>query len=219
MLHHPFYSFLTAHPDMKFQAMVEAPPHSFTMSYRDPTESNVHGKIFQPGQAPFLLLREIESPPGPRNAVPRHDFGTSMQLCLVAEVRYTSSCRLGLHEFYSHRNKGRMFDWPGIDAIETCPGTGERVLPHGKELRLLAAFQMRGYWMSQGTLQTLTRVIPNHSTKCRGLGSTLNTFPCYLKGPIQYGVLCFRHSAVRALHSLPRGYRPNELQSAPGYSG
>jgi len=160
MLNHPSYSFLTAHPDMKFRALVQAPPHSFKTSYDDPTESNVHGKIFQPGQAPFLLLREIVSPPGPTNKVPLHNFGTSTEFLLVAEVRYTNMCEMALKDFYSHKNKGRMFDWPGIDAIETCPGTGERIPTHSKELRLLAAFQMHGYFISGGSLHKLTRVIP-----------------------------------------------------------
>jgi len=161
MLNHPCYSFLTMHPEMMFSAAAEAPPHSFRISYADASCSNVHGKMFPPGQAPFLLLREQRSP----DTVPLHDMGKCMEFCLVAEVRYTNICQLSFTDYYNHQNKGRMFDWPGVEAVETCPGTGNRVVPCRTHIHVLAAFQMHGFYVQGDTHHPFSRVIPRIITK------------------------------------------------------
>jgi MYND finger len=83
MLNHPCYSFLTPHPAMTFSAVVVETPRGFQMSYDNAMESHIHGRIFEAGQAPFLLLREDFSMSGRANCmIPKHNMGMSMEFCL-----------------------------------------------------------------------------------------------------------------------------------------
>jgi hypothetical protein len=157
MLNHPCYSFLTAHPAMTFSAVVVETPHGFRMSYDNGTDSSVHGRIFESGQPPFLFLRENSTIPG---LVPKHNLGMPMEFCLVAEVCFTMCCKLEFTNHYNHDSHGSLFDWPGIEAILTCPGTGKSIEPDSKALVVLVAFNMYGYYMEGTSLNRLTRVIP-----------------------------------------------------------
>ena len=97
--------------------------------------------------------------------VPPHDMGQRMQLCLIAEVSFTRACEFNLNGHFRPQgpNAGKFFEWPGIDAIVTCPGTGEKVKPDGgKRMHLLVA-QVINQWVAAARHQS-QHADSNHST-------------------------------------------------------
>ena len=86
-----------------------------------------------------------------------------MEYCLVEEVHFTDMCRAEFSHFYSNKasNRGSLFDWPGGNAVEICPGTGKKVSTSPTKRRLLVASRMCG-WIARpdGQICMLTRVIP-----------------------------------------------------------
>lgn len=174
MLNHPTYSFLRSHPNMKWKCDVIQLPGGFQMAYngegvdRD-VISELHGQTAAHGQAAFVLKEDLSACSGPDATkkyfarVPPHDAGQRMQLCLIAEVGFTRACEFGLNDFYRPQgpNAGKCFEWPGIDAIVTCPGTGEKVKPDGgKRMHLLVAHSISGYQMHGSKLEIFDRIIP-----------------------------------------------------------
>ena len=172
------YSFLRAHPAMKFKADVVDLPGGFKMAYNgqgvtEPVTSELHGQTAAMGQTAFVLQEDRPAPDGLKqycSHVPAHSGGFAMELCLIAEVAWTQECYYNLQEFYrpSGSQAGRFFEWPGIEGIAVCPGTGEAVQPdgmhhrdtRGKKLHLLCAHSIHGFHQPGSELNILDRVIP-----------------------------------------------------------
>ena len=95
--------------------------------------------------------------------VPHHDCGDYMEYLLIEEVHYTMMCRVSFDCFYSQTaNRGKRFNWPRIEAVETCPGTGRKVATSPTERRLLVCSRMMGWSLSPDgeTMHLMTRILP-----------------------------------------------------------
>jgi hypothetical protein len=91
-----------------------------------------------------------------------HDMCQPMLLCLIEEVIFNANSKMQFEHFYraAGQNAGKYFDWPGGDAVATCPGTGEAIQPDRKRRHLLVAHQMWGSYMHDSSLSQLSRIIP-----------------------------------------------------------
>ena len=57
-------------------------------------------------------------------------------------------------------NQGQLFAWPNGNCIDICPGTGERVVPDNKTIRLLVAYNMQGTVVRGNSVRMVTRIMP-----------------------------------------------------------
>jgi hypothetical protein len=206
MLVHPAYHFLYAHPAMAFRAHA-LPLPSFALSYsnqsgRTDRQSTVEGQTFQPGQIAYVLREDQDRPTAAK--VPDHSMGKLTEMCLVEEAVFTSNCAASFTDFYQSdpSNKGALFEWPAIEAIATCPGTGKRVGFSSKRAHILVACEMVGFCRQGSSLRAATRIIPRILTlegfeclmsgcapggRCPGPDSCAEIFPQLLRRQVGHG--------------------------------
>jgi len=171
-------SFLQCHPNQRFKvAMCELP--SFLMQYdRDPN-SELNGRTFPAGKILPTLREDLDAfcgsnQPFEEKAEETKNLDTRMyfqnvpphmpvQMCfaVIGEVRFSTLDYIMFKDYYDRQSsKFLNFRWPGIEAIVTCPGTGEEVKPHPRKIHLLVACEIAGGFTSASALNSLTRILP-----------------------------------------------------------
>jgi hypothetical protein len=144
---------------------------SFRMAYNGNAGSDLHGKMFPPGQIALVITENrLHGSISNRfqateycKLVPPHDNGSPMRLCLICEVVYTAVCKMGHEKMHSPANvanQGAYFDWPDTEGMATCPGTGEHIKPDRKRMHLLAVHEIHGSRRSGTEEHYVSRFIP-----------------------------------------------------------
>jgi len=161
--------FLTNHPNMRFKVVRQNMPSGFIMQYNDPL-SDVSGRIAPEGRALWLLKEDFSwggqeqfDPKQYYSKVPIHS-PTQVIYAVIAEVLWTEIDYLEMKAYYDGE-LGKYFDWPGVECVGICPGTGEKVPFSMTDKHLLVACNLQGSTMQGNSLVMTTRVMPRILTR------------------------------------------------------
>eukprot|EP00966_Prymnesium_polylepis_P049921 1155460-Prymnesium_polylepis.1 len=122
--------------------------------------AEVHGRVYPSGRQQAFLRENFDHiynsfgvdarSPGAQDlymtCVPLH-VPHQTAFAVFGECVWTEECARDFKRFYDHGGSGgdgKMFQWPGGDAVGVCPATGARVAPDGKTRHLLIACEMAG---------------------------------------------------------------------------
>jgi hypothetical protein len=167
MLFCPMPCFLTCHPNMRFKVSMVPMPGGFVMHYTGISDANgeraPHGNVL-----PILkedMLRG-DGPLDPEEYFTQVPIHTPFQVvyAVIAEVLWTQMDYADMKPFYG-TEVGRYFEWPGVDCIGICPGTGRKVPFSMTEKHFLVACVLQGTVLQQGQLISPTRIMPRILTK------------------------------------------------------
>jgi hypothetical protein len=164
MLFFPMPCFLAAHPNMRFNVAMVRMPDGFVTHYANPEISDANGKRAPHGDVLPILKEDMwrEDPAKYRTEVPTH-MPFPVVYAIIGEVLCTQRDYADMKPYC--KEVGQHFEWPGVDCIGICPGTGRKV-PFGMtEKHFLVANVIQGTVIQEESLISFTRIVPRILTK------------------------------------------------------
>jgi O-acetyl-ADP-ribose deacetylase (regulator of RNase III) len=165
MLLGPAFCFLANHPSMRFKIVRENMPAGGFVTHNDDPLSDVSGQRAPEGRSLWILKEDFSWGPKQFDAkqyystVPPH-LPVQVVYAVIAEVLWTEIDYQEMKAYYE-RQPGRFFEWPGVECVGICPGTGKKVPFSRTEKHLLVACNLQGSAMEgNSVLAMATRVMP-----------------------------------------------------------
>jgi hypothetical protein len=83
------------------------------------------------------------------------------QYVIIGEAIWTKEDYDDFKSYFDDpERKGRLFDWPGVECVGICPGTGERVQYSRNKKHLLVVCNMYGQALRGTSLNLCSRLMP-----------------------------------------------------------